>query len=368
MRRSYFTILLIGLAGAVLAQNTAPPRQSSTNKSSAAKTTATTSKAWIPPKTPWGDPDLQGLWPGADLIGTPLERPAAFGERATLTEDEFAKKVEHAQKQEEIDTAAYASKNPLIARGDGFLSCDQDPERCRDGVRIGPPNYWDERGKPNKQASLIVDPPNGRIPPLTTAAQKSAADRTAVRRARPCASSSGGCHDSWEDESLWDRCITRGLVGSVVPNTYNQGNQIVQAPGYVVFRNEMIHESRIIPLDGRPHLTPVLQSWMGDSRGHWEGNALVVETTNFRPGTPVGNTPASEALVIVERFELADANTLNYRLTVNDPNTWARPWTIAFPLSRDSKYTLFEYACHEGNYYMYNALAGARSEEKKGGR
>jgi hypothetical protein len=130
----------------------------------------------------------------------------------------------------------------------------------------------------------------------------------------------------------------------------------------------MIHESRIIPLNGRPHLSPLLQSWMGDSRGHWEGNALVVETTNFRPGTPVGNTAASDALVIVERFELADANTLNYRLTVNDPNTWIRPWTIAFPLNRDSKYTLFEYACHEGNYYMYNALAGARSEEKGRGK
>jgi len=169
---------------------------------------------------------------------------------------------------------------------------------------------------------------------------------------------------------LWDRCITRGLAGSVVPNTYNQGNQIVQAPGYVVFRNEMIHESRIIPVENgprgnRPHLGQSIRTWMGDSRGHFEGDTLVVETTNFRPGIPIGNTPASGDVTIIERFTLTDANTLHYQLTVNDPATWTRPWTVAFPLRRDSKYTIFEYACHEGNYYMYNALAGARAEEKK---
>ena len=163
---------------------------------------------------------------------------------------------------------------------------------------------------------------------------------------------------------MWDRCITRGAVGSIVPNTYNQGNQIVQAPGYVILRNEMIHESRVIPLDGRPHLPRTIHTWMGDSRGHWEGQTLVVETTNFNGRVPIGNTPTSEDLRLVEWFTLVDANTLNYQVTIDDPKTWTKPWTMAFPLRRDSNYTLFEYACHEGNYYMYDALTGARADEK----
>jgi hypothetical protein len=212
------------------------------------------------------------------------------------------------------------------------------------------------------QASLVVDPKNGRVPPLTAAAQKIAADRAAVRRARPCATTAGGCHDSWLDESLWDRCITRGTVGSMVPNTYNEGNQILQQPGLVVLRNEMIHESRVIPIDGRPHST--IRSWMGDSRGHWEGSTLVVETTNFIPQSSVNNTPTSEDLKLIERFTRVDANTLTYQVTIDDPQTWTQPWTISFPLKRDPGYTLFEYACHEGNYYMHNALTGARNAEK----
>jgi hypothetical protein len=362
MKRSALPVVLIALVGVALPMDA----QQAAAAPGASQKPALESKpaTWTPPKTKWGDPDLQGVWPGTNMVGTPLERPVALGDRATLTEDELSKKLEHAKKQEQIDNAAYVSKNPLISRGDDFLACDQDPERCRDGVRIGPPNYWDEHGTPSTQASLIVDPPNGRIPPLTAEAQKMAASRIATRRGRPCSSTSAGCHDSWEDESLWDRCITRGLVGSVVPNTYNQGNQIVQTPGYVVFRNEMIHEARVIPLGSQPHLGSSIRSWMGDSRGHWEGNTLVVETTNFRPGIPIGNTPTSDALRTVERFSLTNANTLLYQVTIDDPKVWTRPWTIAFPLKRDPSYTLFEYACHEGNYYMYNALAGARADEK----
>jgi hypothetical protein len=146
---------------------------------------------------------------------------------------------------------------------------------------------------------------------------------------------------------------------------YNTGNQIMQSPGYVVFRNEMIHESRVIPLDGRPRVDSRVRTWMGDSRGRWEGNTLVVETANFIAGIPIANTSASDALRIIERFTIADANTLNYSMTIEDPKTWTRPWTVAFPLKRDNNYQIFEYACHEGNYYMYNALSGARSEEKK---
>ena len=321
-------------------------------------------KPWSPPKTPWGDPDLQGVWPGTDMIGVPLERPKQFGTRAVLTDEEFARKQAQSEKQLAIDSAETVSHDPLIARGDSFVKCSDDPDRCANGVRIGPPNYWDEHGKPSRQASLIVDPPDGRIPPLTPDAQKTAAARVAARRARPCSSTPAGCHDSWEDESLWDRCITRGAIGSIIPNTYNQGNQIVQAPGYVILRNEMIHESRVIPVDGRPHLSSHIRSWMGDSRGHWEGHTLVVETTNFTGRVPIGNTPTSPDLRLIERFTLVAANTLDYQVTVDDPKTWTQPWTISFPLRRDPDYTLFEYACHEGNYYMYNALSGARSDEK----
>jgi len=323
-------------------------------------------KAYTPPKTAWGDPDLQGVWPGTSMVGVPMERPKEFGTRNLLTDEEFTRKVNHAQEQEAIDTAEFPLKDPKVSRGDGFITCEQDPERCRNGVRIGPPNYWDEHGKPSRQVSLVVDPPDGRIPALTPEAQKAAADRAAARRARPCASAAAGCHDTWEDESTWDRCITRGAVGSIVPNTYNQGNQIVQAPGVVILRNEMIHESRIIPVDGRPHASSAIRSWMGDSRGHWEGSTLVVETTNFKAGTNVGQTQASEDLKLVERFTRVDPETIQYELTVNDPKTWTKPWKLSFPLQHDREYTLYEYACHEGNYYMYNALAGARAAEKAG--
>src|SRR5215471_12691112 len=326
-------------------------------------------RPWAAPKTPWGDPDIQGLWPGEDMVGTPLERDRSLGTRAVLTEEEFKKRVLFAEEQNEIDTAETVDHNPRIARGGTFVTCDQDPNLCRNGVRIGPPNYWDERGKPTKQASLVVDPPDGRIPPLTAEAQKLAADRAAARRSSPCAATAGGCHDSWEDESLWDRCITRGAVGSIVPNTYNQGNQIIQTPGYVILRNEMIHETRIIPVngpvDGRPHAPSGIRTWMGDSRGHWENGALVVETVNFNGRDVIVGTPVSDSVRLVERFTRLGPDTLEYRLTVDDPKTWTKPWTAAFPLRRDPMYVLYEYACHEGNYYMYNALTGARKQEQK---
>jgi hypothetical protein len=321
-------------------------------------------KPWAQPKTPWGDPDIQGVWPGTAMVGTPLERDKSLGTRAFLTEDEFAKRAERAKTQATIDSEETVTDLTRCDPGRGGLG--NTPTTCKNGVSIGPPLYWDDRGKPSKQASLIMDPPDGRIPALTPEAQKMAADRAAARRARPCAATAGGCHDSWEDESLWDRCITRGTVGSIVPNTYNQGNQILQTPGLVVLRNEMIHETRIIPVDGRPHLPSGIRTWMGDSRGHWEGNTLVVETTNFLDKTVIGQTPASEDLKLTEKFTRVSADTLNYSVTIEDPKTWTRPWTIAFPLKNEPKYVLYEYACHEGNYYMYNALKGARTEEQAG--
>jgi hypothetical protein len=328
-----------------------------------AATASAQTKTWAQPKTPWGDPDIQGIWPGTAMVGTPLERDRSLGTRAFLTEDEFAKRQERAKTQSAIDSEETVSDLTRCDPGRGGLG--NTPTTCKNGVSIGPPLYWDDRGKPSKQASLVMDPPDGRIPPLTPEAQKMAADRAAARRARPCAATAGGCHDSWEDESLWDRCITRGTVGSIVPNTYNQGNQILQTRGFVVLRNEMIHETRIIPVDGRLHSPPGIRTWLGDSRGHWEGNSLVVETTNFIDKTVVGQTPASENLKLVERFTRVSADTLNYSVTIDDPKTWTRPWTISFPLKSEPDYVLYEYACHEGNYYMYNALKGARTEEAK---
>ena len=319
-------------------------------------------KPWTTPKTPWGDPDLQGVWPGTELVGTPLQRDPSLGTRAVLTDAEFAQRVERAKKQSDVDSQETVNDVTKCDPGRGGLGNTQTT--CSNGVSIGPPLYWDDRGKPNRQASLVVDPPDGRIPPLTPEAQKVATDRGAARRARPCARTAGGCHDSWEDESLWDRCITRGLLGSILPSTYNDGNQIVQAPGMVVLRNEMIHETRIIPI-GAPHAASAIRSWMGDSRGHWEGNTLVVETTNFNDQTQLNNATVSDAARVVERFTRTGENTLEYRVTIEDPKTWIKPWTIQFPLKRDAEYRLYEYACHEGNYYMYNALTGARAEERK---
>jgi len=325
-------------------------------------------KPWTTPKTPWGDPDLQGVWPGTDLVGTPLQRDPSLGTRAVLTDQEFAQRVERSKKQADVDSQETVNEVTKCDPTRGGLGNTQTT--CSNGVSIGPPLYWDDRGKPNRQASLVVDPPDGRIPPLTPEAQKAAADRAAPRRARPCARTAGGCHDSWEDESLWDRCITRGLLGSILPSTYNDGNQIVQAPGVVVLRNEMIHETRIIPLSsggpiGSPHVSSAIRTWMGDSRGHWEGNTLVVETTNFNDRTQLNNATVSDAARVVERFTRTGENTLEYRVTIEDPKTWTKPWTIQFPLKRDAEYRLYEYACHEGNYYMYNALTGARAEEKR---
>lgn len=333
-----------------------------------AQTQSPQTKPWTQPKTSWGDPDIQGVWPGTAMIGTPLERDRSLGTRAFLTEDEFAKRQERAAKQANIDEQETVNDVTRCDPGRGGLG--NTPTTCSNGVSIGPPLYWDDRGKPSHQASLVVDPPDGRIPALAPEAQKAAAERAAARRARPCSQIAGGCHDTWLDESLWDRCITRGAVGSIVPNTYNQGNQILQIPGYVVLRNEMIHETRIIPVSGpaggTPHLPAGIRSWMGDSRGHWEGNTLVVETTNFRDGTVVGQTPASDELRLIEHFSRVSADTLNYSVTIDDPKTWTRPWTISFPLKSEPGYVLYEYACHEGNYYMLNALKGARADEKAG--
>jgi len=299
------------------------------------------SKAWIPPKTPWGDPDIQGQWPATANI--PMQRPANLGNRSTLTDEELVQRERQAARQTEADSEEFAKGSQ--------------------GVTINPPSYWVEHGKPNRQASLVVDPEDGRIPPLTPEGQK------AVQSQR--GGLGPGSHfpdkvDSWEDFDIYSRCIIRGLVFSMLFTLYNFGNQILQAPGVVVIRNEMIHEARVIPLDGRPHVGSGVRTYMGDSRGHWEGNTLVVETTNFNSQTGTGGGLFSDVAKLTERFTRVSADELNYDLTVNDPKTWTKPWTIHMPYKLDPKYVVYEYACHEGNYMMSDALEGARLLEKQG--
>ncbi len=296
------------------------------------------------PRTPWSDPDLEGTWPGSVASGIPLQRAESLGTRNTLNDAEFAERLAQAERQKDQDVADFDFDHPSIPFG-------------QVGGGQSPPQHWFERAAPQRQASLIVDPPNGRLPAMTPAAQQ----RVAERRARE-----GSDSASYTDFTLTERCITRGLIGSVLPGGYNNGNRIVQSPGYVTFVNKMIHEARIVPLDGRPHRGPAIRSYLGDSRGRWEGDTLVVETTNFldRTGVGMSGTGASDAMKVTERFTRTSDTNLNYSLTVDDPMTWTMPFTIRFDLGRDDHYGMFEYACHEGNYALPNIMSGQRAQER----
>jgi hypothetical protein len=295
-----------------------------------------------PARTPWGDPDLQGTWPSGSLIEVPFERPERFGTRDTLTDAEFAERVAQIAAQTANDAAESGPSSGSPA--------------------TGPPPHWTERGQPVRQASLIVDPPDGRLPPMTDEGARRAARWTAL-------TADTYQHESATDLTPYDRCITRGVLGSTFPNIYNTGIQIMQVPGAVILRYEMVHETRIVPLDGRPHLAPALRSYMGDPRGYWDGTTLVVDTTNFNGRTGSygrnGNgNPTSDALHLVERFTLLSANRLQYEVTVSDPQTWTKSWTVRLPLSRNDGYGMYEYACHEGNYAIRNTLSAARAKER----
>jgi len=310
----------------------------------AASTGRASRQGYHVPRTPWGDPDLEGKWPGSSASGIPLQRAESLGTRNTLNDAEFADRLAQAERQKDQDVADFDFEHPSVPFG-------------QVGGGQSPPQHWFERAAPQRQASLIVDPPNGRLPAMTPAAQQ----RVAERRARE-----NGDSASYTDFTLTERCITRGLIGSVLPGGYNNGNRIVQSPGYVTFVNEMIHEARIVPLDGRPHRSPAIRTYLGDSRGRWDGDTLVVETTNFLDRTGVGmqGTAASDALKITERFTRTSATTIDYSLTIDDPATWTLPFTIRFDLGRDDRYGMFEYACHEGNYALQNIMSGQRFEER----
>ncbi len=284
-------------------------------------------QVWTPPRTPDGQPDFEGVW-AIDTL-TPLERPPEFAGKEFLTKEEAAEYEKRTLEEGNRD------------RRDGGADAD---------LRRNYNEVWRERGTqvvPSMRSSLIVDPPDGRIPPFTPEAQKKRASR-------------GGLPAGPEDLALRIRCITRGLP--MVPTPNNNFFQIVQTPGYVVILQEMMYEARIIPLDGRPHVNPHVRAYMGDSRGHWEGDTLVIDTTNF-----IGKDDfygADENLHLTERLTRTDGGTILYRFSVDDPTAFTRPWSGEIPMTKSAD-GIFDYECHEGNYALVDILAGARAQEKK---
>jgi hypothetical protein len=293
---------------------------------------------WMPPRTPDGKPDMQGIWDFRTV--TPLERPAEFANKAVLTPEEAAAYERRMVEGRNADTNRDKETSRGIINGTPATA----------DVALAYNDFWWDRGTKvvgNRRTSLIIDPPDGRIPALTPEAQKrlAALDEARERSAH-----------GPEDRSVGERCIMGFNAGPPwAPGGYNMNVQVVQTPGYVMLMNEMVHNARVVPLDGRPHGS--IRRWDGTSRGRWEGDTLVVETKNFYRETSLrGSSPN---LHLIERFTLTDADTLLYEFTVNDPLTWTKPWTAQIPMQK-SQEQIFEYACHEANYGMTNLLKGAR--------
>jgi hypothetical protein len=290
--------------------------------------------------TPWGDPDLQGTWPIDYLNGTPLQRPEAHGERRYLTDEEFAERVERL----------------------AGLNSRYDLEIASNRIGTG---HWAEMGEPNRLTSLVVEPATGRLPPMTAEGERKSATMKSSWTDPPV-------FDSIADFNALDRCITRGLPASMFPFMYNSGIEVLQAPGYVVIRLEIVHETRVIPVDGRPPLAPAIKQWMGESRGRFEGATLVIETTNFNgesPMTIVGPRstpiPTSESLRVVETLTRTGDGTLDYEISVEDPVTITAPWKAALPWRLDPDYELFEYGCHEDNHTIRDFITTSRFERAR---
>ena len=306
---------------------------------SAAEQVANADPNWQHPVTEWGEPDLRGMWPIGHLTGVPLQRPKEFGERRSLTDEELARREQQ-----------YAGRQ-------GAYKQEIDTNKMGMG-------HWVEWGKSNRLTSLIIDPADGQLPALTAEGER--------RRALMHSGWMSIPFDHWTDFDNWDRCITRGLPASMLPAYYNNGVEILQSPGYVVIRLEMIHEARVIPITSTP-VDSGAKAWFGYSRGHWEGNTLVVETTNFNGqgsstnihtigSPPFNNTPISEEYVLTERLTRTGPDTLTYQATLNDPVIWTAPWTVEMPWQRDDSYQIFEYACHEDNSMIRNYIVTSRAE------
>jgi hypothetical protein len=311
------------LAPALVAGQTQP---------TAAKAKTSVAKTWVPPRAPDGHPDLHGIWSFATI--TPLERPSELAGQQVLTDEQAAEFEKRTLERTNAD------------RRDGGTQAD---------VNRAYNDFWYDRGTKvvgTKKTSLIVDPPDGRVPPFTAEGQKRAQARAELRSRR-------GPADDPEDRSLSERCIMGFNSGPpMVPGGYNQNVQLLQTHDYVVIHNEMIHSARIVPMDGRPHGN--VRQLVGDSRGRWEGDTLVVDTTNLTDETNFRGSTGK--LHLVERFTPVDADTLLYEFTVDDPATWAKPWTAQIPMTRTAG-PIFEYACHEGNYGLEGILRGTRAQE-----
>ena len=291
---------------------------------------------WMPPRTSDGQPDIQGVWTNFDP--TPFEAPSEVDlDRLAPLARWFPGTNQPPSTPASVDPNAVRQVSGFV---DGPGSAPRNPRR----------------------RSMVVDPPNGRIPVREEA--------VTVRNNKLI-----NLTDTWMNHTPWERCITRGVPGGIFPPGYGAGYRVLQTPGYVVIVYEMIHEARIIPLDGRPHISDSVRQWNGDSRGRWEGNTLVVEVTNYNDKGAIATNiatrgarglPRSEALHVVERFTVADAGTINYEVTVEDPDVYTASWKVAMPLNRDTTYDLFEYACHEGNSGLENSLSAGRAEDRAG--
>ena len=316
---------------------------------------------WTVPLTPWGHPDFEGVWTSDEEFGIPLERPEALGTRTTLTDEALAVRARTAEQRARLE---FADRSALTAEE----KADLPPDLLSHSPVGDGPEHWFELGKAvSPRSSLIVAPENGRIPPFTPGARLRVIDPSTIAGFETGVGSKGsGPFNGPEDFDLAERCITRGLPNTWFPQVYNNGFQIVQHPDHVAILYERLHEHRIIPLDGRPHLRSEVRQIMGDSRGRWEGDTLVVEVTNFGPTTYKGS---SAGLHLVERYRRVDADTITVDITLEDPTTWTAPWTARITGKRDPRYwQIFEYACHEANYSLSNMLSGARAEEGKKGR
>ncbi|HZL94286.1 MAG TPA: hypothetical protein VFB99_11600, partial [Vicinamibacterales bacterium] len=287
---------------------------------------------WKAPRTSWGEPSFEGVWSTDDMRSVPTQRPEAFGTRDTLTPEEFQQRASRDE-----------GGKDLAANRETFLR-----------------NEWGIRTF--GYSSLVVDPPNGRVPEMTAAGKARAANRDR-------GTFGPGPFDEFEDFTLYDRCITRGVIGSALPVIYGNGMRIVQNPGAVAISYEMIHDTRIIPIDDRPHLEDGIRQFMGNSRGRWEGSTLVVETKNFTDKTSIGGngngTRHSEAMTLTERFTRVDPDMIEYIATVNDPVTYTAPFTYRLMITTQPNYETFEYSCHEGNGAVGHALSGERAFERE---
>jgi len=316
---------------------------------------------WSVPRTPWGDPALQGTYTNKTI--TPVQRPAELADREFLTEEEVT-----TLERERLERNEQLLLRPAVRTAVGNV------DQGVDGAPGAYNNFWLDGGtRPTGRTSLIIDPSNGRIPGVTSEFERVATRRAEGRQGR-------GPADGWEDFQLNDRCIVWSAGPPIMPGPYNNTYMIFQTPDYVAIEVEMIHDTRIIPLGDRPHLPSSVRQYLGDSRGRWEGDTLVVETTNIArtngdPGTQgsdviglrAANGRADDTIRVIERFTLVDADTFEYEFTIEDPSRWTRDFSGAFPFERIDGH-LYEYACHEGNYSMPTMLAGERLLERAASR